>query len=372
MKSFLGLLLFLLVLAAAAALLSTTERGARELDSLRALVSGPPAPKASGVMDKGARADDDDDGFTRLTLIDGVLALELPAEVQRQSGIVTAVLEPAEFTAERTATGHVLDVQPLVDLRARRQAAQSELMVAEAALARSREAFQRLSQLHQEGGNIAARQLEEARAQLRADEARVAGARQQLDSLRSEALLVWGKELVSTALSGESEIFQRLIDRQEVLVLIGLRAGETLPPGAEMIYIAAVPDRAQAQAARLVAPAPRTDAALQGETYYFRTAAERLRTGMRVTAWIPEGGAPEQGVLVPAEAVVWHAGKPWVYVQRDDAHFFRVSLIDPKDLGSGWFVHDSLAAGDRVVLSGGQMLLSEEFRWQIPDEDEKP
>lgn len=372
MKSFLGLLLFLLALAAAAALLFTTDRGARELDSLRALVFGQPAPKATGAMDEGARANDDDDGFTRLRVIDGMLALKLTAEVQRQSGIVTAALKPAEFAAERTATGYVLDIQPLVDLLARRQAAQSELMVVEAALVRSREAFRRLSLLHQEGGNIAARQLEEARAQLRADEARVAGARQQLDSLRSEALLVWGKELVSTAFSGESEIFQRLIDHQEVLVLIALRAGETLPAGAEMIYIAALPDRAQAQPARLVAPAPRTHASLQGETYYFRAAAERLRTGMRVTAWIPVGSAPEQGVLVPAEAVVWHAGKPWVYVQRDEAHFIRVNLIDPKDLGSGWFVHDNLSAGDRVVLSGGQMLLSEEFRWQIPDEDEKP
>jgi hypothetical protein len=207
---------------------------------------------------------------------------------------------------------------------------------------------------------------------LRTDEVRVAGARQQLHSLRNEAMLVWGEELVNAAFDGETEIFQRLLDRREVLVLVGLRAGETLPPGAELIYVAPVPDRAQAQTARLVAPALRTDAALQGETYYFRISAERLRTGMRVNAWIPEGGAPEQGVLVPAEAVVWQAGKPWVYVQRDEAHFIRLSLIDPRDMGSGWFVRDNLAAGDRVVLSGGQMLLSEEFRWQIPDEDEKP
>jgi hypothetical protein len=30
-------------------------------------------------------------------------------------------------------------------------------------------------------------------------------------------------------------------------------------------------------------------------------------------------GAPQQGVLVPASAVVWHAGQPWVYVRESDA-----------------------------------------------------
>jgi len=32
-------------------------------------------------------------------------------------------------------------------------------------------------------------------------------------------------------------------------------------------------------------------------------------------------------------------------------------------------VRAGLRSGERIVVTGGQMLLSEEFRWQIPEED---
>ena len=58
-------------------------------------------------------------------------------------------------------------------------------------------------------------------------------------------------------------------------------------------------------------------------------------------------------------------GKAWAYRQEAAGKFVRreVALDWPTD--AGWFVTSFFAANDQVVVSGGQMLLSEELKSQI-------
>ena len=83
------------------------------------------------------------------------------------------------------------------------------------------------------------------------------------------------------------------------------------------------------------------------------------------------GGPPVSGVIVPAGAVVWHAGKAWAYVKDDDEEdsFARFEVSTSDEMEGGWFN----AAGfddDEVVVSGAQLLLSEELKYQIRNENE--
>ena len=91
------------------------------------------------------------------------------------------------------------------------------------------------------------------------------------------------------------------------------------------------------------------------------------------------------GVIVPNTAVVWHAGKSWVYRKRDAETFGRYEISTASELGDGWFQATapetgsdeaalpqsaSLVPGDEVVISGAQLLLSEELKYQIRNENE--
>jgi hypothetical protein len=178
----------------------------------------------------------------------------------------------------------------------------------------------------------------------------------------------WGTQLTGWALDGGSEAFERLVSREQVLLLVSLRAGDTLPAGEEIIFVGRDQDRAQYARAELISPAPRTDPAFQGETWYFRADAGRLRTGMRVDALIRSGEGMREGVSVPARAIVWEGGRPWVYLQLDEERFARREIREYRESGDVWFVNGALRPGDRIVIAGAQMLLSEELRAQIPEE----
>ena len=71
------------------------------------------------------------------------------------------------------------------------------------------------------------------------------------------------------------------------------------------------------------------------------------------------------GVVVPRTAVVYAEGKTWAYVQTRADTFMRREVHLDHLTQDGWFVTSGLAASERVVVTGAQILLSEELKSQI-------
>lgn len=316
--------------------------------------------------------DDDDDAPSRLQIKDDILGIELSASTQALSGIRVEPVAAMEHQAEIRALAEVVGMQPLLELRARYNGLRAKMRITEVQQRRSREAYERLRLLHEDNANISTRQLEEARAQMQADNAQLAAQQQQLDSLREEAGQAWGETLAKWALNeNDNALFQQLLQRQDVLLNVTLGRDQSLPDHTRTVYINQDNNRLNARKAYLVAAAPGTSPSLQGETYYFRTPADKLRVGMRVHVWVPTTGETVSGVHLPSQSVVWQADEAWVYLRLDDDFFYRRALDEPVKLGDGWFVPaDQIKAGSDIVTRGVQMLLSEEYRWQIPDEDD--
>jgi hypothetical protein len=77
------------------------------------------------------------------------------------------------------------------------------------------------------------------------------------------------------------------------------------------------------------------------------------------------GGAPRSGTVIPRSAVVHAAGRAWAYLQAGDLQFVRREIPLDHPAERGWFTTAHFHAGDRVVVAGGQILLSEESKSQI-------
>ncbi|MCS3902551.1 hypothetical protein J2T55_000555 [Methylohalomonas lacus] len=354
------------VLVVALVVVFATPAGQQMLAGLLA----PEAAKSAAVADDD---DDDDDVPSRLHHRDGVLGIELPPATQALSGLRTQPADPMQYRPEIEALAEVVDIKPLLDLRSRYRALRADIRISEVKLRQSRASHERLQLLHKDDANISTSQLEQSRAELDSAAARLAAQRQQVASLRDEVTQTWGGTLADWVLDGDSDNghFQQLLQRQEVLLKVSLGRDQSMPSTTRVIYVNRSDDRLNARKAYYVSVAARTDPSLQGETYYFRSGADKLRVGMRIRTWIPVTGEIIDGVHIPAEAVVWQAGQPWVYLQDGETFFYRRVLDEPVRQGRGWFVPaEQIAAGERIVTRGAQMLLSEEYRWQIPDEDD--
>jgi hypothetical protein len=73
--------------------------------------------------------------------------------------------------------------------------------------------------------------------------------------------------------------------------------------------------------------------------------------------------------VIPNDAVVWWQGKAWCYIEQTPGKFTRKEVPTSSPVSSGWFVTEGFAPGTKVVTSGAQTLLSEEFRSQIQAEE---
>jgi multidrug efflux pump subunit AcrA (membrane-fusion protein) len=100
----------------------------------------------------------------------------------------------------------------------------------------------------------------------------------------------------------------------------------------------------------------------RGLLFLTGTDIAKLAPGMALAAYVGTGGAPATGVVVPRSAVVRFDGASWVYLQAGEDTFVRREVALDRPLTDGWFVGGDLQAGVKVVVTGAQQLLSEEWK----------
>jgi hypothetical protein len=267
--------------------------------------------------------------------------------------------------------------------------AQSELNAGSASVAAARAAYERAKLLNADNKNISDRALEDATARLAAEEARVKAAtdtvrllERSLDSsgrTDNRVLTVerGGDVVEITARPGEAvepgTPILRVAKLDRLFARVDVPVGEHVPPMVSTARIVAVGYEDAPVLADRVGLAATADPAAQGQSFLFRLRDTRLglRPGLAVTARITVPGAPRPGIVVPPSAIVRLAGKTYVYVQTAANEFVRKEVTLDQPTEDGYLSMRTLSAGDRIVVQGGQLLLSEEFKSQIAGDTDK-
>ena len=293
----------------------------------------------------------------RVANVNGVPVITLDTATQVQSGIRAEPLSGADRQAETSAYGTVLDLQPLMDQRVRYDTARAEADAARATLAASQQEYERSRVLYQDNQNISLKTYQAAQAAYQADQARADAAGLKVQNIRAEVRQQFGVTLARWALAAHSAEFTRLLSRQDVLLRVTLPIDDA----------AAAPDRIQIEAntpqrlpAFLVSPSPQSDPTIQGKAFLYRVVAP-IASGTSVAAYLPVSKQTQPGILIPASAIVWYGGQPWAYVQIDGEHFGRYPVAQQTPLQGGFVVSQGFKPGQRVVVSGAQLLLSLEL-----------
>ncbi len=293
----------------------------------------------------------------------------LSGKAQSLSGLLTKKLTTVSHQAEFTAYAKAINIQPLFELRRRYLLALTEQNGAVARFKQAEQSIKRQQDLFRDGAT-SKRNLQLQQAQWQTDKAQLDASGLQGKAIVEESRLVWGKKLTERALAMDSDLLGDFLSGQKILLQVTLPANKQLANTIKHIEVDATGNRSIAIPAELVSAALQTDSTAQGESYFFQADGSHIRFGMRVVAWIPDQDKEQSGVIIPKSALIWHLDQAFVYVKTAAEQFSRRNIEYFSPVSEGYFVNKGLNTGELLVTTGGQMLLSEEFKVQIPSEAE--
>lgn len=312
-----------------------------------------------------AIADDDDDAAKNDAPAANGLALSEAA------GIRTQPLSASQQAPEFNAYGNVVSLEPLVALRQQYLAAQADQESAAATFQQADSGLTRTRNLHQQE-IISTRRLQEQQAQWRNDKAKLNTSQYQQQSVVANSRLQWGKTLTDWFTATRNPQAEAFLSGKTQLLQISLPPNRHLPSGLKRIAVDEYGRRDQAIDAQLISKTPQVDPVTLGERYFFKISERQLPFGAHITAWIADDkqATPTSGVIIPENAVVWHLGQAFVFIKDEKQNFVRHLLPTLRSSKGGYFLHSGLEAGQEIVVSGAQTLLSQELKKLIPVEDD--
>ena len=339
-KLILLLSLVILLLAWALAWLGRDEfQNAHEDDDKAAVVDQSPAPPNTVLIDEQA---------------------------QKQTGISVEPLQAATYSATQNFTGVVLDMRALVEARQRLQSLSAQLTAAQAQLLQRRNDVARTQGLYDEGRNASQRDLEATRAALATQEQQELALQADIRSVIDGVRMQWG-DTFAQRLGDKDGLVARVISHQVEIIQFAMPYGSR--PEKQLWRVdVSNSGLAQGVPAVWVGGTSQSQPGLQGSNWLLSAPNTGAGAGTRVRV-LSQQGKPQNGVLVPSSAMIRFAGKNWVYVKTQAEQFERMALPVDRPLAEGFFT-DAFKTNDLIVSSGAQLLLSEEFRFQIKNENQ--
>jgi multidrug efflux system membrane fusion protein len=292
--------------------------------------------------------------------VNGETVVAIAPEAQRAGGIDVAPLAPSTFQAERFAFATAVDLQLLFDLSNRLAAARAERDSARAHADASQAQYERARSLYQDDRNVSLKSVQDAQAAARSDWARFHASEAVQGGQEASVRQQFGESLASAAAAPSSALFRQLSSGRATVLRI------TLPEGGNRqapAHITVDQPEGHAIAARKLSVSPQTDPAFQGFSYFY-VAEGALAAGTRTAAHIALDGKSPTGLLIPDSAIVWYGGQRWIYVRTAPDRFTRRQVSSASATNEGVLSTGGFRAGDKVVVRGAQLLLSEEQRPQ--------
>lgn len=315
------------------------------------------------------------ESLNRVSTNEGINVVSLTPATQQNSGIQTIKINTAHFQGEIKSFGNVMGIDSLIEAKSRYLNLKSEIAIAKSASTHNLQQYQRLKTLNADDKNVSDQALQAALANVEADKARVSASELQIKNLQTNTKLLWGESLANLAFADNPPPhLANLLARKNVLLQISLPLSSGTPKPGSSVNVTPLNESVEPIQAIYISPATQSDTNGFGKTFYYSAPGDLLRIGMRVNVVKTSAASKTaSGVVIPSNAVVWYAGKAWAYFKtgqdKDQVQFIRKPISTDTEVDEGWF-NQGLAEDSEVVVSGAQLLLSEEFKYLIKNENE--
>jgi hypothetical protein len=269
--------------------------------------------------------------------------LKIPPAKREKLGIVLSTPAEQTLTPEVTAFGRVLDATALITVSA-------ELTTAQASVAASDSALDRIKKLFATGDNASAQAVEAAQLTATQNKAALASARVRL-------LANWGRDIAKNI-----ENVSQALENGASLARLDVLPGET-PAATPKKARLRLPGSSDVFDADVLGAAPVADPQVQGASFLVLIADHPLPVGAALRATLPGVGEATPSLVIPRSAVVYHQGSAWVYALGEENTFERKIVTLGREMSADKVtIMGGLEASEQVVTKRAQHLLSAELQ----------
>ena len=181
----------------------------------------------------------------------------------------------------------------------------------------------------------------------------------------------WGQSFKDLLTDPKTSLLQNIFNSDSRLIKITIANNKTqkLPPSELILFSPLQPHNKYK--ANLISKAPFGSLDIQGSSYFYLTLSNDLMIGSKINTHIESAEDSQvKKFHIPKSAIIWNEGKPWIYVESSNNSFLRHPIFKFEEVNDGWVVQFENIPPWAIVTKGAQLLLSEEYKHLITNENE--
>jgi len=317
---------------------------------------------------------DNDETIVDYTIIkDGLTYINLPALVEKNSGIKLQKISISTHEQSIPSYGITVNLSPLLKNQNDFTNLKYQKTKLLAKLDEEAERISKLIILNKDNKNIADSVVHKKNIEISDLKNDIAIINNNIKNLLFNIDHRWGKDFKELIADSKNHYLEKLLHNEYRLIKITVPINQTLDIIPKEIKVSPSNQPKKTYKATLISKAQDIDQAIQGKSFYYYVTENDLEIGLKLKAFIVIDKIESDNtyLFIPKESVIWSSGKAWVFIKNNEGNFLRRPLPRLLEIDGGWIIKEGIIMkNDKIVVDGAQLLLSEEFKYQIKNENE--
>ena len=309
------------------------------------------------------------------TIVDGIKQIKLPNAVEKNSNIQYQNVKKTQTNQMKLNYGIVQNISSLTSAKTNFLKVNHLIDKLNNQIRSEKKHLKALIILNEDDKNISDLAIRKKQTEITGLENQVNIYENEKNNILIQVKHEWG-EIFINALKNKSNSLKKLLTGHNQLISLSMTQIDREQSAPQSIIIIPSISSTSEIRAKFLSRAPSINQAIVGKNFFYLTPNNKLVINERVSAFISSSDTKGNYLLVPNSSVVWSNGQPWAYIRiKENGNFVRRSLQGMREAengsANGWIVKEGIInEEDEIVVNGAQLLLSEEFKYQIKNENE--
>ena len=320
-------------------------------------------------IDSSLRVSDEFDAESLVSIQKKIITLS--DSMIKNSGINVQPISESRKRSSYPSYGYVVNLKNLIDYKTNYLNLNFEINKLNTQLKEEIKHFKKLQTLNEDNKNIADSVVGEKEIEINNLRNNLNIQKSNINNLLQVIGQEWGQSFKDLLTNPKTSSLQNIFNSDSRLLKITIANNtiQKLPPSELILFSPLHPKNKYT--ANFISKAPFGSLDIQGSSYFYLSLSNDLMIGSKINSYIESAEDSQvKKFHIPKSAIIWNEGKPWIYVESSNNSFLRHPIFKLEEVDDGWVVQFENIPPRAIVTKGTQLLLSEEYKHLITNENE--